>query len=175
MDALTRTQAVVEASLADDFNLPAALAAVLELAVATCTQTLQIGSGGVSATVVLQVLAYLQDQCRLLGFQSLSQQHLQQVHSSGTQEEGAAAAPALDAFVDFRDALRRRLIEYRKSSKRVGEAGSPPAVQALVDDLLRVCDTARDVTFPKLGYELTDGPQRAMLTTRHVPPPPPVT
>ncbi|BDA46365.1 Cysteine-tRNA ligase, cytoplasmic [Coccomyxa sp. Obi] len=156
---LAATSAKVHAALLDSIDVCTAVSALLDL-VSKTNIYIKAREQHYAATprgpppqvrLLCKVAEYITKILRVFGIAGEDEIGLGRESGSGAAAAvaGEGAAPLLDAFADFRTAVR--------SAAKAGISDAA-AAQASLKEVLAVCDRLRDQTLPRLGVQLEDRP-----------------
>ena len=158
-DSLSACRHEVDHALADDFNTPRALQALLTLTQlsnnyvqqwekvvqAQANQSTEanatlVGARFMPVELISAVRSYVADTFKLFGFQSLSLDDTTVLRDS---EDGCEENQSLQVLLEFRAAVRALAVEQQQSSPSVG--GVDPR------QLFQLCDSLRDDVLPRIA------------------------
>eukprot|EP00183_Erythrolobus_madagascarensis_P001962 CAMPEP_0185848230 /NCGR_PEP_ID=MMETSP1354-20130828/3193_1 /TAXON_ID=708628 /ORGANISM="Erythrolobus madagascarensis, Strain CCMP3276" /LENGTH=666 /DNA_ID=CAMNT_0028548607 /DNA_START=225 /DNA_END=2225 /DNA_ORIENTATION=+ len=156
LSTLAKKKSIVRAALADNFNTPDALLALVSLVGAANGYLAAIETREerryVDANTLSAVLEYVRATLNVFGVETTA---------ASDGGDGGLVEQVLDVFGDFRMSVRNKALETAGilragSSDGRGSEGAVSAAEELVKEVLGVCDRVRDENLPRLGVRLED-------------------
>jgi len=148
----------IEQALEDDIDTAAAMRHLRKLTAAT-QSLITAGSSPSSATwpLVTNIASYVAETLQMLGVDcsdwlqrgsSSLKGHAASAKGQGQAADGPPASEVLEALLDIRQHVREQAVARRKLPGGKDEA--------LVGELLKLCDSIRDELLPQLGVQVHD-------------------